>query len=102
MADSASMKSIAVLTMVFLPGTAVASFFSMSLFNWSSDGEKGLSSRWLWVFFVVAVPLTIAVLVLWYVWVRRVTQTRLSMTGPSLSSQELEMKVVRPGSKYSV
>lgn len=33
--DSAAMKTIAVLTLTFLPGTAVATFFSMNnMFNW--------------------------------------------------------------------
>jgi hypothetical protein len=45
--DSASMKTIAMITMVSLPGTAVASFFSMSMFDWSSSDASGLASKWL-------------------------------------------------------
>lgn len=66
--DAASMKSLAILTMVFLPGTAVASFFSMSMFDWDAGSGGQLASKWLWVFFAVAVPLTAVVLGTWYVW----------------------------------
>ncbi|GAM86186.1 hypothetical protein ANO11243_041980 [Dothideomycetidae sp. 11243] len=65
--DSASMKTIAVLTMVFLPGTAVASFFSMSMFDWSASSGSHIASDWIWIFFALAIPLTGVVLALWYV-----------------------------------
>lgn len=71
MSDSASMKTIAILTMVFLPGTAVASFFSMTMFNWSADSGQSLASVWLWVYFVAAVPLTAVVLAVWWVCTKR-------------------------------
>ncbi|KAK0883838.1 hypothetical protein LTR87_002316 [Friedmanniomyces endolithicus] len=58
--DNATMKAIAILTMVFLPSMAVATFLSMSMFSWSSAGGGGgeVGSKWLWVFFAVAGPLT--------------------------------------------
>ncbi|KAK0288060.1 hypothetical protein LTR91_008520 [Friedmanniomyces endolithicus] len=67
--DNATMKAIAILTMVFLPSMAVATFLSMSMFSWSSGGEVG--SKWLWVFFAVAGPLTGGVVGGWWVWTRR-------------------------------
>ncbi|KAK5728926.1 hypothetical protein LTR15_002067 [Elasticomyces elasticus] len=69
--DNATMKTIAILTMVFLPSTAVATFFSMSMFNWSAESGDRLETKWLWVFFAVAVPLTGLVLAFWYWWARR-------------------------------
>lgn len=66
LSDNASMKTIAILTMIFLPGTAVASFFSMAMFDWSSS--KSVTANWLWVYFVVAVPLTLLVVMIWWVW----------------------------------
>lgn len=74
LSESASMRTIAILTMVFLPGTAVASFFSMAMFNWSADSGSDLASRWLWIYFVVAVPLTCAVLGVWMVYSRRMSR----------------------------
>ena len=71
MSDSASMKTIAILTMVFLPGTAVASFFSITMFNWSADQGQEVVSGYLWVYFVLAVPLTAIVLAIWWTCARR-------------------------------
>lgn len=112
MQDSASMKTIAILTMVFLPGTAVASFFSMSMFDWSAESGSGLASRWVWVFFVVATPLTGLVLLAWYLWGKRKEREAL-MRFRTLSSEtaevplqdhdglsdDMEMHTVRPSSK---
>ena len=64
--DSSSMKAIAALTMVFLPATAVTSFFGMSFFD-SSSGPWQVSGEW-WIFLAVTVPLTIATVVVWLVW----------------------------------
>lgn len=71
LSDAASMKTIAVLTMLFLPGTAVASFFSMTMFNWAASDGSQIASVWLWVYFVIAVPLTAGVLIAWYIWAKR-------------------------------
>ena len=64
--DSSSMKAIAALTMVFLPATAVTSFFGMSFFN-GAGGKLVVSSDW-WVFVAVSLPLTVATLVVWWLW----------------------------------
>ena len=69
--DNATMKTIAIMTMIFLPTTAVATFFSMTMFNWSAEGGSHLETKWLWVFFAVAVPLTALTLLGWYLWARR-------------------------------
>ncbi|PMD27018.1 hypothetical protein NA56DRAFT_562050, partial [Hyaloscypha hepaticicola] len=66
--DSSSMKTIAVLTLVFLPATAMASIFSMSMFNWQAqDGGTVVSSK-IWIYVVVAVVLTCVVLIIWILW----------------------------------
>ncbi|KAI0167303.1 hypothetical protein BJ166DRAFT_230884 [Pestalotiopsis sp. NC0098] len=65
-ADSASMKTIAVLTMIFLPATAVSGFFGMAFFDVSDDGVL-ISSALVWLFVAITVPLT--VLVFFLVWV---------------------------------
>ena len=64
--DSSSMKAIAALTMVFLPATAVTSFFGMSFFN-GAEGKLRVSSDW-WIFVAVSLPLTVATLVVWWLW----------------------------------
>ncbi|VUC34200.1 unnamed protein product [Clonostachys rosea] len=65
--DSASMKTIAVLTMVFLPATAVSSFFGMAFFNLSETGQF-VTSREIWIFAVISVPLTVLIWSLWVFW----------------------------------
>lgn len=112
MQDSASMRTIAILTMVFLPGTAVASFFSVSMFDWSAESGSAVATQWLWVFFIVAAPLTIVVLGIWYVLAKRKERAALLSfrtanpegTAGFLaqrhgSSDDVEMQAVQPASK---
>ncbi|KAI5460123.1 hypothetical protein BGZ63DRAFT_389556 [Mariannaea sp. PMI_226] len=65
--DSASMKTIAVLTMVFLPATAVSGFFGMAFFGLSNDGNF-TASPFGWIFAAVTIPLTVLILLLWAFW----------------------------------
>ncbi|PMD28482.1 hypothetical protein NA56DRAFT_15504 [Hyaloscypha hepaticicola] len=62
--DSSAMKTIALLGMVFLPGTSVAAIFAMPVFNWDGDAmpviKRGFGYYW-----AVTVPLTILVLISW-------------------------------------
>jgi Mg2+ and Co2+ transporter CorA len=85
--DSRTMRGIAWLTMAFLPATFVSSFFGMSFFN----GVPGTSafdeaSRYVWMFFVVAVPISAIVLAGFWYWdrqtqaiVRKQREQRLKM-----------------------
>lgn len=66
--DSAAMKTIAVLGLTFLPGTAVATFFSMTMFNWNPGPGESLCSPYIWVFFVVTIPVTVLVYMVWIWW----------------------------------
>ena len=72
--DAKSMKTIAILTMVFLPGTAIASFFSMNMFDWATSDGSHLASKWLWIYFIITVPLTGLVLGVWFIRDRRQTR----------------------------
>lgn len=66
--DSASMKIIALLTMIFLPATTVSSFFGMAFFDPGPDGSSFEVSRMWWLFVVVTLPLTLITLSLWWMW----------------------------------
>ncbi|KAK3711955.1 hypothetical protein LTR37_009267 [Vermiconidia calcicola] len=66
--DSAAMKTIAIMTLTFLPGAAVASFFGMGMFNWWPGDDQPIASPYVWVFFVVTVPLTAMVYAAWFWW----------------------------------
>jgi len=83
--DSSSMKTIAVLTIVFLPGTFVAvkslqslqratltllqALFSMPMFNWQADSGTAVVSPRFWVYWAITAPLTIAVVLVWFIWI---------------------------------
>jgi hypothetical protein len=88
--DSGAMKTIAVVTMAFLPPTFLSTciplimtrhladnkqaIFSMSFFNYTPDqGSTGWSvSSDFWVYWVCAVPLTCLTLAVWHWRQRRV------------------------------
>ena len=76
--DSTSMKILAFIAALFLPGSFVAGIFSMSMFNWQysegrtdgqSPGGAVVSTRF-WLYWAIAVPLTLATLMGWGVWWR--------------------------------
>jgi hypothetical protein len=73
--DSTSMKILAFISALFLPGSFVAAIFSMSMFDWQHGGGAGdsgnrvVSGRF-WIFWVIAVPLTMITLLGWGFWWR--------------------------------
>ncbi|KAK5637227.1 hypothetical protein RRF57_012939 [Xylaria bambusicola] len=70
--DSELMKSIALLTMVFLPATFVATLFSMGIFEWKgSYGEVLSVSPYIWLYVAVTVAITSVTLGTWYLWAMR-------------------------------
>ncbi|KAF8861131.1 hypothetical protein BDZ45DRAFT_587512 [Acephala macrosclerotiorum] len=66
--DSAAMKTIAALSMAFLPGTAVAAILSMGSFFQSEVGGSIVVSPKFWVYWLVTIPVTLAVFGSWGVW----------------------------------
>ncbi|KMU72534.1 hypothetical protein CISG_09521 [Coccidioides immitis RMSCC 3703] len=58
-ADSSAMKSIAFLTMLFLPATFVAAVFSTTFFEFDERGWKISNS--IWIYWAVTIPATILV-----------------------------------------
>ncbi|KXX79419.1 hypothetical protein MMYC01_203522 [Madurella mycetomatis] len=67
--DSSAMKSISLLTMVFLPGTAIATI--MAPFTRISDNDSVELTHQFWVFWAIAGPITAFVLALWVCWIQR-------------------------------
>ncbi|KAK9424980.1 putative CorA-like mg2+ transporter protein domain-containing protein [Seiridium unicorne] len=62
--DSSQMKTIAILTMTFLPGTFVATLFSMSFFDWRNNTDT-MMSPYIWIYIVVTAFLTLATIGIW-------------------------------------
>ncbi|KAI9679525.1 MAG: hypothetical protein M1817_005547 [Caeruleum heppii] len=68
--DSSSMKALATLTAVFLPGTSMAALFSMPLFDWKAAPGSPVVSPRLWLYWAITGPLTILVLVIYGLWTK--------------------------------
>lgn len=66
--DSSSMKTIAAMTLIFLPAGTVAAMFGSQFFNLSVDNKGSphfAVSPLFWIFWAVSIPLTIVLVVLW-------------------------------------
>ena len=91
--DSAAMKTIAVLTLTFLPATfvsvwkfslprqvlqqltALQAVFSMTFFDFSprneAHPEAWVVSEKIWIYWVISLPLTIVTILSWFTWQRK-------------------------------
>ncbi|KAH8753729.1 hypothetical protein F5882DRAFT_308635 [Hyaloscypha sp. PMI_1271] len=66
--DSKSMKTIAFLTLIFLPASTVASIFGSQFFNLSVDQDgvpHFVFSHWFWVMWVIVLPITAILVAIW-------------------------------------
>lgn len=73
--DSNSMKALSLLGALFLPATYLASVFSMTFFNFQNGsggggGDGPVVAPTLWVYFIITIPLTLVVVLVWWVWDR--------------------------------
>jgi hypothetical protein len=66
--DSNAMKAIAVLTLVFLPLTGIASLFSTPFFQ-VAESHLWVSAS-IWIFWVITVCLTCSIVAVWVWWYR--------------------------------
>lgn len=65
--DSATMKTIAFVTLTFLPPTFICAIFSMSFFDFGGDSGWTMSSKF-WIYWVFAIPTTIFTTLVWTYW----------------------------------
>ncbi|KFY18199.1 hypothetical protein V492_00080 [Pseudogymnoascus sp. VKM F-4246] len=65
--DNRIMKSITILAMVFIPATFVAGLFSTTFFSFEENNGWGFSSKF-WIYWVVVIPLTAAIISGWWLW----------------------------------
>ncbi|KAF2453804.1 hypothetical protein BDY21DRAFT_401325, partial [Lineolata rhizophorae] len=74
--DSGVMKSIAVLTLIFLPASTIATMFGSQFFSLEvleSGKTRFIVSKYFWIFFAVALPVTLIVLLPWSYYYRKRT-----------------------------
>ncbi|KAI9150647.1 Notoamide biosynthesis cluster protein M' [Paramyrothecium foliicola] len=57
-ADSASMKTVSILTLIFLPPTFICAIFSMSFFNFDPQDGWAVSDQF-WMYWALAIPATL-------------------------------------------
>ncbi|KAK4179781.1 hypothetical protein QBC36DRAFT_61163 [Triangularia setosa] len=90
--DSSSMKTLSLLGAIFLPATYLASVFSMTFFDFNDNNnysrsngpvsgststgtgeerENQVVSPDLWIYFVITVPLTLLIVLIWRIWDKR-------------------------------
>ncbi|KAI0455611.1 hypothetical protein F5B21DRAFT_185686 [Xylaria acuta] len=63
--DSTAMKTLSLLGAIFLPGTFLSSVFSMTFFNFKVADNSEVSQE-LWIYFVITIPLTLAIVGAWW------------------------------------
>jgi len=86
------MEVIAIMTMLFLPGTFLAAVFAVPSLKWDASP--------VWVFWVIAIPATFAVFAVWF-WVSN--KDSMSPVGPrngaggTILGRERELGVVAGG-----
>lgn len=69
--DSSSMKTIAAMTLIFLPAGTVAAMFGSQFFNLSLDDNKTqqfIVSTLFWIFWAICIPVTGILIALWQWW----------------------------------
>ncbi len=86
--DTDSMKTIAVVTLVFLPATFVSAIFSTGIFNFHAE-ESQPRTR---VYLVVCLLSTLVTLLLWVCWYRwgRVWLEKLKFSGMYFSTDKMK------------
>ncbi|KAH8731756.1 hypothetical protein GQ44DRAFT_697986 [Phaeosphaeriaceae sp. PMI808] len=80
--DSASMITVAAVTLVFLPGTFISALLSTTVFDYGHEKVQ-VSQQW-WVLLATTIPLTVAVVAFWvwwrYVWLQHQDAKRRAST----------------------
>ncbi|EXJ62355.1 hypothetical protein A1O7_02789 [Cladophialophora yegresii CBS 114405] len=69
--DSTDMRIIAVVTLLFLPGTFMAALFSADFFDFSPRDTNEVVSKWIWLYFVLTGAATLVVFGGWYLFSHR-------------------------------
>jgi len=87
------MKSLSLLTMVFLPATAIASVMAPFIAI-SEDGNHIRMSSQFWVFWAIATPITVVVLVTWLIWIQRVEFAKRVKDAVSKRKAQKERKML--------
>lgn len=64
--DTKTMRTISIVTLLFLPATFVSTLFSMSFFDYDGGSGRWNISEWIWLYFVIAGVLTVLTFIAWF------------------------------------
>lgn len=82
------MKTLSILTILFLPGAFIATIFSTNMFEFKSNGQQ------IWIYFVIVAPLTIVLMIGWVLWLKNTPHRVDEETGHQSS-----LEITRDGPK---
>ena len=94
--DSYAMRTIAIMSIIFLPGTFVSSFFSMDMFDWQAPKGASVVSFRFWIYWAVTAPLTVAVVSIWFLWLRTHKKHEVDGQNDSMLAVPFSNPVVKP------
>ncbi|OAA48309.1 Mg2+ transporter protein, CorA-like/Zinc transport protein ZntB [Beauveria brongniartii RCEF 3172] len=89
--DSTAMKTISLLGTLFLPGTFLASVFSMTFFNFQSSAGPVISDK-LWVYFLLTIPITAAIVGIW-IWYDKRKEAQYAQDDEDLEKDITKMEL---------
>lgn len=65
--DSATMKTLSFVTLIFLPPTFISTIFGMQFFNYDSKNGFFVAKEF-WIYWAIAIPTTIGTALIWTFW----------------------------------
>lgn len=66
--DSQAMKAVAIMTMLFLPVTAVSGIYGSAFFTFDPGSQGVVTANGFGTFWIITLPLTLAIFVVYGVW----------------------------------
>ncbi|CAI7628164.1 unnamed protein product, partial [Penicillium crustosum] len=100
--DSSAMKALAVLTMVFLPGTALATVLALPVFDWNSHRFWPTTRSSIWIICALAAILTSLVLYLWRYWFLGMIWEKDVANGTNIPYRRLDRLLLRRHDRQKV
>ncbi|KIX10427.1 uncharacterized protein Z518_01509 [Rhinocladiella mackenziei CBS 650.93] len=93
--DSTDMRIIAVVTLMFLPGTFMATLFSSGFFNFLPDRSSQVVSKWIWLYFTLTGTTTLIVFLAWYQFSKHQNKAMLTMIRGNKETSPFESEQIQ-------
>ncbi|OCT50410.1 hypothetical protein CLCR_06891 [Cladophialophora carrionii] len=94
--DSTDMRIIAVVTLLFLPGTFMAALFDAGFFNFSPGDSDQVVSKWIWLYIALTGAATLVVFGGWYLFSHKQNKKMMRVVNadarPSLGSDRDDLE----------